>query len=51
MNGSVRVVMDDALTEIGMIFCGSGRNTVTIEMDIADLIRMVDPLICKIKKE
>ncbi len=50
VNDRVKVVMDRALTGIGMIFCGSGKNTVTIEMDIRDLIKLVDPLICDIQK-
>jgi Cys-tRNA(Pro)/Cys-tRNA(Cys) deacylase len=50
VNDTIKIIMDQALTEIGMIFCGSGKNTVTIEMDISDLIKLVDPVIWKIKK-
>lgn len=50
VNDSVKIIMDQELTGIGMIFCGAGKNTITIEMDIADLIKLVNPLICKIKK-
>ncbi len=46
----VRVILDQGLADLGGIFCGSGKNTVTVEMDIQDLIRvsgaMVSP-ICK----
>lgn len=34
----VKVVFDDRLAGLGKIFCGSGKNTLTIEMQIADLI-------------
>ncbi len=51
VNDTIKIIMDQALTGIGMIFCGSGKNTVTIEMDISDLIKLVNPVIWKIKKE
>lgn len=51
VNDTIKIIMDQALTEIGMIFCGSGKNTVTIEMDITDLIRLVNPVLRKIKKD
>ncbi len=50
VNDSIKIIMDQSLTGIGMIFCGSGKNTVTIEMDISDLIKLVKPVIWKIKK-
>jgi Cys-tRNA(Pro)/Cys-tRNA(Cys) deacylase len=36
----IRVVFDQALAPLGNVFCGSGRNTRTIEMKSADLIRL-----------
>ena len=36
----IRVVFDQALVSLDLIFCGSGRNTRTIEMRIADLIHL-----------
>lgn len=50
VNDRMKIIMDQSLTGAGMIFCGSGKNTVTIEMDIRDLIKLVDPLICDIQK-
>lgn len=51
VNDNIKIIMDQALTDIGMIICGSGKNTVSIEMDIKDLIQMVAPVIWRIKKE
>lgn len=34
----VRVVIDQGLEDLGIIFCGSGRNTRTIEIDLSKLI-------------
>lgn len=48
---NVKIIMDQELTQIGTIFCGSGKNTMTIEMEIIDLIKLVNPLIYKIKKD
>jgi Cys-tRNA(Pro)/Cys-tRNA(Cys) deacylase len=36
----VRVVFDDRLPPLGMIFCGSGSNTRTVEMQMADLLEL-----------
>lgn len=36
----IRVVFDAGLQDLGTVFCGSGRNTETVEMDIGDLIRV-----------
>lgn len=33
----VQVVLDDSLARLGFVFCGSGRNTRTIEMAAGDL--------------
>jgi Cys-tRNA(Pro)/Cys-tRNA(Cys) deacylase len=36
----VKIVFDDRLAGLGKIFCGSGKNTLTIEIEIADLISL-----------
>lgn len=36
----IRVVFDATLTNLGNVFCGSGRNTHTIEMKSTDLIEL-----------
>jgi Cys-tRNA(Pro)/Cys-tRNA(Cys) deacylase len=36
----IRVVFDQTLAPLGNVFCGSGRNTRTIEIRIADLIQL-----------
>lgn len=36
----VVVVFDGRLTDMGLVYCGSGRNTVTIAIDFADLQRV-----------
>jgi Cys-tRNA(Pro)/Cys-tRNA(Cys) deacylase len=36
----VRVVFDESVGQTGSVFCGSGRNTRTVEMDVADLIAL-----------
>jgi Cys-tRNA(Pro)/Cys-tRNA(Cys) deacylase len=36
----IRVVFDQTLAPLGNVFCGSGRNTRTIEMKSADLIQL-----------
>lgn len=51
VNDMTRIIMDRELTGLGTIFCGSGKNTVTVEMNISDLIRLVNPVIWKIKKD
>ena len=50
VNNTIKIIIDQALTDIGMIFCGSGKNTVTIEMDISDLVKLVNPVIWENKK-
>ena len=34
-----RVLIDDAVGALGAIFCGSGRNDVTLELEAKDLVR------------
>ena len=50
VNNTIKIIMDQSLTGIGSIFCGSGRNTFTVEMDIKDLIELVKPVIWNITK-
>ena len=40
VRADIRVVFDVGLEQLGTVFCGSGRNTETVEMDIGDLIRL-----------
>jgi Cys-tRNA(Pro)/Cys-tRNA(Cys) deacylase len=36
----IRVVFDDTLRCVGTVFCGSGKNTRTVEIRISDLMRL-----------
>jgi Cys-tRNA(Pro)/Cys-tRNA(Cys) deacylase len=38
----VVVLFDGRLPDMGLVYCGSGRNTVTIAIDFADLQRVSD---------
>lgn len=51
IRADVRVVIDQGLTDLGAIFCGSGRNTRTIEMQIADLIALTRATVHPIVKD
>ena len=42
---SVRVIFDRNLMDAGTIYCGSGKNTRTLEIDFADLLRVTGGLI------
>ena len=47
----IRVVFDASLEGVGTIFCGSGKNTRTVEMDADDLIALSDGImypICQV---
>lgn len=50
VNDAIKIIVDESLVDIGMIFCGSGKNTETIEMEMKDLTGLVAPLISKIIK-
>jgi Cys-tRNA(Pro)/Cys-tRNA(Cys) deacylase len=41
----IRVVFDDTLGDLGTVFCGSGKNTRTVEIKIADLIGLSGGLV------
>lgn len=47
----VYVIFDERLRHVGNVFCGSGRNTRTIEMDVADLIAVSGGAIHPILKD
>lgn len=36
----VHVLLDEQLAEMGAVYCGSGRNTVTLAIEFADLLRV-----------
>ena len=36
----VTVLLDEQLAEMGTVYCGSGRNTATLAIDFADLLRV-----------
>lgn len=36
----VIVLLDEQLAELGTVYCGSGRNTATLAINIADLLRV-----------
>ena len=37
---NVVVLLDEQLAEMGTVYCGSGKNTVTLAIDFADLLRV-----------
>ena len=46
----VTVFLDESLLSLGSVFCGSGKNTVTVSMDIADLAAASNALTASIRK-
>lgn len=36
----VLVLLDEQLAEMGTVYCGSGRNTATLAINFADLLRV-----------
>lgn len=51
VNDNVRIILDQGLMNLGTIFCGSGKNTVTIEMAVHDLAAVAEARIAAIRKE
>lgn len=51
IRGDIRVVFDQTVARLGTIFCGSGKNTRTIEMKSADLILLTGGRIHPIVRE
>lgn len=46
----VSVIVDTAVTGNGGVFCGSGRNTRTVEIDLAALITLTGARVCPISR-
>jgi len=36
----VHVLLDEQLTQMGTVYCGSGKNTITLAIDFTDLLRV-----------
>ncbi|MCF8128472.1 MAG: YbaK/EbsC family protein [Deltaproteobacteria bacterium] len=51
VNNTIRVVLDQGLLDLERIFCGSGRNTHTIEMKMTDLMTLTGATVYPIVKE
>jgi len=51
VNDNVRVILDEGLLKLGMVFCGSGKNTVTIAMNVHDLVAIAGAQIGAISKK
>ena len=47
----VQVVVDEKLKHLGRVFCGSGLNTKTVEIRVADLIRLSGARVYPVTKE
>ena len=48
---NVMVVVNEGLKGLGRIFCGSGLNTKTVEIDLADLVRLSEARVYPIIKK
>lgn len=42
VRNDIRVVFDDSVQQLGSVFCGSGKNTRTVEMKGTDLIEITN---------
>lgn len=51
VNEDVRVILDESLMALDTIFCGSGKNTRTIEMSVTDLACLAKARTHPIRKE
>ncbi len=51
VNDKVKVILDEGVMTLGTIFCGSGRNTATVEMNICDLVKVTGAEIGVISKK
>lgn len=51
VNDNVKVILDEGLLMLGMVFCGSGKNTVTIEINVHDLAEIASAEIAAISKK
>lgn len=50
VNDNVKVILDEGLMKLGAVFCGSGKNTVTLEINVHDLAAVVGARISAISK-
>lgn len=50
VNNNVKVILDESLMKSGIVFCGSGKNTVTVEMDVYDLAEVAGAKVHAISK-
>ena len=50
LRDGVQVVFDEACSDLGKVFCGAGINTVTLEIDVADLIRLSAAIVAPIRR-
>jgi len=50
VNDNVKVILDEGLMKLGMVFCGSGKNTITVEMNVYDLIKVTGAEVGAISK-
>ena len=51
VNENIRIILDQELMNAGTVFCGSGKNTVTIEMTVHDLAAVTGARIAAIRKD
>jgi Cys-tRNA(Pro)/Cys-tRNA(Cys) deacylase len=51
LRGDVKAVFDSSLRDAGTIYCGSGSNTLTLELEFADLLRVTQGKIYPIVRE
>jgi len=51
VNDNVKVILDEGLLKLGTVFCGSGKNTVTVEMNVHDLAKLTGAKIGSISKK
>lgn len=51
VRSDIRIIFDQSLVDLGSIFCGSGRNTRTIEMQVGDLIMLSKGMVYSIVKQ
>ena len=50
-NDKIKVILDEGLMGLGKVFCGSGKNTVTVEMSVEDLATVAGARIAAISKK
>lgn len=51
VSDNVKVILDEGLLKLGMVFCGSGKNTVTVEMNVYDLAEVAGAEVGAISKK